>query len=271
MKNRTRLHTLLLTACAAMIFPLSAAGANQSEVSILVDGAPLNAFEAAYITAGGFTMVPLRALSEALGFTVNWDGDTRTVSITSGETAPILSGVVVLDPGHGGASTGASYGGVEEKNLNLAIARQTASLLEEAGFSVFLTRTDDRDVGLYDRTAFASAQKADLFVSIHCNASVTNPEAAGIYTAAYGPDTLGWSLASALMQSMTQSTGAFDMGVDSRPELAVLRTAQMPAALVECGFMSTPGELALLLQPDYQAKLARGIADGIAAYLALGA
>ncbi len=269
MKKWNRLYTLPLAACASLLLSLPAAGAVQRDVSIRIHGIPLDAAETAYITDSGVTMVPLRALSEALGFTVTWDGTTRTVSVTSGEAA--VSGVVVLDPGHGGSSAGASFGGTDEKDLNLSIARQTASLLEQAGLTVFLTRTDDRDVGLYDRTTFARLQNANLFVSIHCNASVTNPAAKGVYTAAYGKETPGWSLAEALGQSMVKSTGALNLGVDQRPDLAVLRTAQMPAALVECGFMSTPEELALLLQIDYQAKLAQGIADGILSYLTPGA
>ena len=133
---------------------------------------------------------------------------------------------------------------------------------------VLMTRTGDWDVGLYDRTALANGQGADLFVSVHCNASLTNPEAAGIYTAAASADSPGWVLAETLRRAMMETSGAGDMGTEARPGLAVLRTAEMPAALVECGYMSTPGELALLVRPDYQAGLARGIAAGVLAYLA---
>ena len=66
---------------------------------------------------------------------------------------------------------------------------------------------------------------------------------------------------------MMAATGAGDMGTEARPDLAVLRTSRMPAAMVECGFMSTSAELALLRDSAYQAKLARGIADGILSYL----
>ena len=66
---------------------------------------------------------------------------------------------------------------------------------------------------------------------------------------------------------MMDETGAGDMGTEPRPNLAVLRTSQMPAALVECGYMSTEAELALLTDPDYQAGLARGIARGVLTFL----
>lgn len=268
---KKHLLTFSLTVLLAALLSLSADGAGGGGVSILVDGAPLEAPQGAYITEGGVTMAPLRALSEALGFYVAWDGNTRTVSITTEPAEASLSGVVVLDPGHGGGSTGAAYGGVSEKDLNLSIAQKTASLLEEAGLTAVLTRTDDRDVGLYERTGLASEQNADIFVSIHCNASLTNPSAAGIYTASYSRGDEGWALSELLRQTMTEAAGAADMGGEERPDLAVLRTAAMPAALVECGYMSTPEELALLVRPEYQDSLARGIADGIIAYLTPGA
>ena len=272
-----RLYSLLLALGLLFLLSLTAAGADRGGVTITVDGQILDT-EEAYINDRGVTMIPLRAAAEALGYTVNGDPRTRTAAITSapaeegpasGEDEEERVPLVVLDPGHGGSARGASYGGVDEKDLNLSIALQAGALLEEAGLEVILTRTDDRDVGLYDRTAMANGQQADLFVSVHCNASLTNPEARGIYTAAYSEECIGWQLAQLLRQTMMEAAGAEDMGSEARPNLAVLRTAQMPAALVECGYMSTPGELALLAEADYQARLAQGIADGVLAYLAL--
>ena len=264
-----RIYALLMALSLILLLSLSASGANQSGVRILVDGEALQA-PASYISQDGTTMVPLRAVAEALGCEVAWDPVTRTVSIVppSAPEEPQYSALVVLDPGHGGEANGAEYGGVKEKDLNLAIASQAAALLEEAGVTVLMTRTDDRYVDLYDRTALANGQKADLFVSVHCNASLTNPEARGIYTAAADRQGEGWVLAEVLRQTMMAAAGAEDMGTEPRPNLAVLRTAQAPAALVECGYMSTPAELELLCQPDYQLQLAQGIAEGVLTYLA---
>jgi len=262
-----KLCSALLGACLMLLLSLTAAGAESRAVTVTVDGVPLDI--AAYISEEGRTMVPLRDLAQALGFTVSWDQGTFTAAITSGgEPEEQPSPLVVLDPGHGGEADGASYGGVAEKDLNLAISGQTARLLEESGVTVLMTRTDDRDVDLYERTAMANGQGADLFVSVHCNASLTNSAATGIYTAASSEQSEGWVLAEVLRQTMMSATGAADMGTEARPNLVVLRTSQMPAALVECGYMSTPEELALLTQPAYQDKLARGIADGILTYLA---
>ena len=176
--------------------------------------------------------------------------------------------VIVIDAGHGGkAFPGAVYGGVKEKDLNLSIATQAAAILEEAGVTVLMTRTGDQDVDLYERTDFANNLDATLFVSVHCNANTEHDDALGIYTCAYSEGTEGWHLAQILHSTMRTATGAPDFGMEERPNLAVLRTSLMPAALVECGFMSTPSELDLLIQPEYQAKLAQGIANGVLAYL----
>lgn len=263
-----RLYTLLLTLGLLLVLTLTASGAGNG-VRIFVNGAPLDA-PASYISAGGTTMVPLRAIAEALGCTVAWDPATATVSISSlpEDAAPDGSPLVVLDPGHGGDHNGAEYGGVKEKDLNLAIASKTASLLEAEGVTVRMTRSIDQSVDLYARSGLANTLGADLFVSVHCNASVEHDDALGIYTCAYSQGTESWQLAQILRETMLDATGAADFGMEERPNLAVLRTAQVPAALVECGFMSTPSELALLTQPEYQDKLARGIADGILACLA---
>lgn len=263
-----RLYTLLLTLGLLLVLTLTASGAGNG-VRIFVNGSPLDA-PASYISAGGTTMVPLRAIAEALGCTVAWDPATATVSISSlpEDAAPDGSPLVVLDPGHGGDHNGAEYGGVKEKDLNLAIASKTASLLEAEGVTVRMTRSIDQSVDLYARSGLANTLGADLFVSVHCNASVEHDDALGVYTCAYSQGTEGWQLAHILRETMLDATGAADFGMEERPNLAVLRTAQVPAALVECGFMSTPSELALLTQPEYQDKLARGIADGILACLA---
>ncbi len=269
-----RLLSPLLLLCTLLALTVLAAGADSRSLSITLEGAPLDIPEA-YITPEGVTMVPLRALSEALGFHVSWDSASRTASISleapeppAAEEEEALSGLVVLDPGHGGSANGAAYGGVAEKDLNLAIASQAARLLEEAGLTVVMTRSDDRDVPLYRRSGLANSLGADLFVSVHCNASLTNPEARGVYTAAAERQSEGWVLAEVLRQTMMDAAGAEDMGTEPRPNLAVLRTAQVPAALVECGYMSTPAELALLAAPDYQLQLAHGIAEGVVTYLA---
>lgn len=266
-----RIYTFLMALGIVLTLSLTASGANWSGVRILVNGGELDD-SAAYISQEGTTMVSLRAIAEALGCEVAWDPVTRTAVITStpaqAEEEPAYSALVVLDPGHGGGAEGACYDGVQEKDLNLAIASRAAELLEEAGVTVAMTRTDDSYVDLYERSGLANEMKADLFVSVHCNANLDHDDVTGIYTCAHSEGTNGWRLAELLHQTMRSATGADDFGMEERPNLAVLRTSLMPAALVECGFMSTSSELELLVRPEYQDRLAQGIADGILAYLA---
>lgn len=257
---------LPLSLLLALLLTLTAhVSGSRAGVSVALNG-EMTAIPA--YTEDGRTMVPLRDIAEALGYAVVWDEDTRTAYLSDGPEAAALSAcTVVLDPGHGGASTGAEYEGVRESALNLAIAQKAAALLRREGVGVVLTRTGDSDLSLYARTDLARRRSADLFVSIHCNVSTTNPDAMGIYTA-YHPQSAGSRLlAETLQHAVMSAASAPDMGVEERPDLAVLRTAAMPAALVECGFMSTPSELQLLRDEDYQQRLAQGLTDGILSYL----
>jgi len=240
---------------------------DRAAVSVVLDGQAL-ALEGRNID--GQTMAPLRGLAEALGLAVYWDGSTQTAYLSSGAEVPVPAPRrVVLDPGHGGSSQGAEYQGVKESTLNLAIAQKTAEALRREGVDVVMTRTEDTELSLYARTELARQEGADLFVSIHCNASTTTDDAQGIYTA-YHPNLPGSQLlAEVLQEAMMASSGGADMGVEERPDLAVLRTADMPAALVECGFMSTPRELMMLQDEGYQERLAEGIAQGVLTCLTL--
>jgi len=89
--------------------------------------------------------------------------------------------VVVIDPGHGGKDPGATYYGVEEKNINLAVAKKLYKLLQEDGrFKVYLTRKGDYFVPLEERQKFTAEVGADLFISIHVNANPYNPNRRGV-------------------------------------------------------------------------------------------
>ena len=265
MKHITSLFAAVIM---TLLLMLNVSGSSRRTVQVVLNGEPVVFDTAAYID-NNRTMVPLRGVAEALGLTVNWHDSTNTAYLSDGTWTPRLDGAtIVVDPGHGGSATGAVYEGVRESDLNLAIAKKTAKALEALGAKVVMTRSDDRDLTLTQRTDLANRLKADLFLSVHCNSSPTNFQATGIYTAYHGDSRQGRALADLLRQTMMQSTGAADMGTHDRSDLAVLRTSRMPASLVECGYMSTPAELSLLQQSGYQDLLAQGIARGAALYLA---
>lgn len=201
---------------------------------------------------------------------------------------------VVLDPGHGGGDPGAVYGGTAEKDLALQIAGRVADELRSRGIEVVLTRSTDTEVyrggalrswspnaphsyqvwpdapkqrlELQSRADRANSSGADLFVSIHCNAA-SSTAARGIEVFSASNDPLGTAFAGQLVNAMVERTGAPNRGA-KKAALYVTRWSNVPAALVECGFMSNPSELALMRSASYQQQLAAGIADGIERFAA---
>jgi len=206
---------------------------------------------------------------------------------------------VVLDPGHGGSNTGAAgvVEGLYEKRLTLALAREVAALLRASGVDVVLTRTDDRYVSLRERVRIANAAGAEVFVSLHANASPTKaqrgtetyiltPEALTIDAPALrgadGPPRPGVDAeTSALLDDLERSAAATQAlrlaeRVQShlaavRPEsrgvkqssMDVLMGPTIPAVLVEVGFIDHPVEGIELLRRDVRARIARALADAI--------
>lgn len=217
------------------------------------------------------TLAPLRFVAEHLGAEVSWDGAAFSAGITTsqnGHTAPKEPWLytVAIDPGHGGAHTGAAYEGIAEKAVNLAVARLLRTELESLGYRVVMTLDGDSTVDLYDRCAIANAAGADIFISLHSNASVSSSTFQGIFTYYYPGSSRGKLLAQAIQRPVCAATGAIDRGILSE-NFVVVRETHMPAVLVEMGFMSTHAELMRLIDPAYQAKLAWGVAEGAVRYL----
>lgn len=194
----------------------------------------------------------------------------------------ILNKIIYLDAGHGGHDSGASYYGTHEKTLNLSLQNLIKSRLENAGYRVLTTRDKDTHTDLLPRSSKANNSLADLFVSIHFNAS-TNAAAHGIetYYYQYYPDyqpqlnktyhnskeRLDRSafLANAIQTNLVQKTGAKNNGV-RRNTFAVLRETTAPSVLLELGYLSNAAEHSRLIQASYQDKLASGVVDGILNY-----
>ncbi|MCI8539752.1 MAG: AMIN domain-containing protein [Oscillospiraceae bacterium] len=182
-------------------------------------------------------------------------------------TVPITPGAstVVLDAGHGGSANGALYEEIKEKTLNLAVTKKVAAILIKQGYNVIMTRSDDTYLGLNERANIANAIHADIFVSIHSNAN-ENPEIYGLSTYHFPESRRGSLLAKAIQDAAAQASGAKNRGILSA-NFAVLRETEMPAALVEMGFMTNHDELMRLADSAYQDKMAQGIANGIVNYL----
>ena len=194
----------------------------------------------------------------------------------------VLNKVVYLDAGHGGYDPGASYFGISEKSLTLAIQSRVKAKLEAEGYQVVTTRTSDTYADLTDRSRAANASESDIFVSIHINASGSSA-AQGIETYYYQPYaeypsrinatyhanptrlSMSDTLANAIQSSLINATGAQNQGV-KRQTFAVLRETTAPAVLLELGFLSNPQEAARLNTSAYQETLANAIVAGIKSY-----
>lgn len=216
---------------------------------------------------------------------------------------------IVIDPGHGGKDFGApGYAkGVHEKHIVLEIGKRLAKMIQnELGCQVYLTRSDDRYLTLEERTAIANTKEADLFISLHTNAS-TNKEAFGIETYYLNLATDEESIRVAAMENATSRKNISDLqailndlmqnakinesarlaafvqssltghlgkhydmikdkGVKQAP-FYVLLGAQMPSVLVETSFISNPRECERLMNPKYQEQLCRAIINGIRQYI----
>ena len=194
----------------------------------------------------------------------------------------VLNKVVYLDAGHGGYDPGASYFGISEKSLTLAIQSRVKAKLEAEGYQVVTTRTSDTYVDLTDRSRAANASESDIIVSIHINASGSSA-AQGIETYYYQPYaeypsrinatyhanptrlSMSDTLANAIQSSLINATGAQNQGV-KRQTFAVLRETTAPAVLLELGFLSNPQEAARLNTSAYQETLANAIVAGVKSY-----
>jgi len=199
------------------------------------------------------------------------------------------SRVVVIDPGHGGSNPGtrSAVDGRNEKEFTLDWARRLAPLLVQQGWQVFLTRTNDVDVSLPDRTAFAEALHADLFLSLHFNASGGGGEPAGVETYCLTPTgmassvTRGYSddvrqvfpnnafdaenllYAVRFQRALLEVDGTTDRGVRRARFQSVLRGNSRPAVLIEGGYLSNPREAGKIADPAYRQKLAEAVARAL--------
>ncbi len=208
---------------------------------------------------------------------------------------------IVIDPGHGGDDEGVKGpAGTKEKDLTLALARRVKAAIESRlGIRVLLTRDDDRRVSIDDRTSMANNNKSDLFISLHANASFRPSLAGGsIYSAAFEPgaaqaaralapervpafgggsrdiEFVPWdfaqsahieesdALARLLQAQLHDRIPLAARPIDSAP-LRVLESANMPAVLIEIGYLTNPEQETQLAGAEFQNPFVQGVLDAI--------
>jgi N-acetylmuramoyl-L-alanine amidase len=217
-------------------------------------------------------------------------------------SAPVSSvRAIAIDPGHGGEDEGVrGAGGAKEKDLALAIARRAKGVIEgRLGIRVLLTRDDDRNISLDERTSIANNNKADLFVSLHANASYRrNVTGLTIFAAAFDDkstqeaaplgservptfggglrdiDLVVWDLAQTRhLARSTVFAGMLEEQLHDRVPLAaaplgraplrVLKSANMPAVLIEMGYLSNPDQEKVLTSDPFQNAFVQALYDTI--------
>ncbi len=176
--------------------------------------------------------------------------------------------LVVIDPGHGGPDPGAiGIGGMRETDVVLEVSKIVKNLLSEKGVKVRLTRKNEVDLDLPPRVSFANNTGADIFVSIHANASRgKRRDINGLETFYYR----GWrgkSLAKRIQKQILRvSPGSPDRGV-KQGRFYVIKNTKMPAVLVEIGFLTGRLDARRLEKTSHRKRIAYAIAKGILEYL----
>ncbi len=187
---------------------------------------------------------------------------------------PASAIAIVIDAGHGGFDGGAvgTVTGAVEAELNLKVSELLAEELTKLGFYVVMTRTDGEAIGktkaedMSRRKEIMQLENVDLVVSIHMN-KFRDRTVSGPMVFYMKGSTEGKALADCVIISLCESVGRPPRAANPE-DLFVLRVPTVPSILVECGFLSNADDEAKLITGDYQRLLARGVAEGIANYLA---
>lgn len=173
---------------------------------------------------------------------------------------------IYIDPGHGGSDSGAlGRNGERESGVNLAVAKQLKTALLRHGYAVEMCRVADVAVSLEKRPIDANKFGADIYISLHANWS-DNGAANGVETFVYKFGGEAEKIAKEVQRRLVEQLGAADRKVKEE-NLYVLRKTDMPAILVELGFMSNIAEVKLLTEPMYQKAAAEAICHGVCDYL----
>lgn len=167
---------------------------------------------------------------------------------------------IIIDAGHGGVEPGATYQGRQEKNDTLRLALAVGQILSQAGMDVVYTRVTDVYQTPFEKAQIANNSGADYFLSIHRNAMPVPGTASGTETLVYENSGVPALMASNINEALKKA-GFNDLGTIERPGLIVLRRTEMPAVLVEAGFIDNEADNRFF-DENFEA-IAQAIADGV--------
>lgn len=205
---------------------------------------------------------------------------TQTVVLDPGHSSVVASGTEPLGPGsteNKAADTSGTSGtvsGLTEYELNLTVSQKLRTELQNRGYTVLMTReSNDVPVSCIERADVANNSDADAFVRIHANGS-EDSSAKGVMTICITPDNPFYpalyeqarALSDCIINNLSEVTGCENDGVWETDSMSGNNWSQVPATIVEMGYMTNPDEDALMATDDYQNKIVKGIADGIDQY-----
>lgn len=167
---------------------------------------------------------------------------------------------IILDAGHGGQEPGARYGERQEKDDTLKLALAVGGLLENSGVDVVYTRTEDVYDTPFEKAQIANQEGGDFLISFHRNSSPQPNQYSGVESLVYDRSGEKVELAENINRQL-EEVGFRNLGVKERPGLVILRRTQMPAVLVEVGFLNTDADNELF-DMEFE-TIAQAIADGI--------
>ncbi|MGW9526966.1 N-acetylmuramoyl-L-alanine amidase [Paenibacillus terrae] len=179
--------------------------------------------------------------------------------------------IVVIDPGHGGSDPGASsVTGRHEKEFALAVALKVEQLLQnDPDIQIVMTRSGDTYPTLDERPQLANNQQASVFVSIHGNSMLASNKGKANGSETYYARQESLGLAKTMHKHLVAATGFKDNGIKVANHV-VTRKSQMPAVLLECGYLSNLSNEAAMFTEETQERIAEGIVDGLKEYLGTG-
>ncbi len=194
---------------------------------------------------------------------------------------PVAGKTIVIDAGHGKPDEGAqSNNGTTEAETNLKIAIKLQNLLEQSGSSVILTRSDENAIydvdaktlkqkkisDIHNRVKIGNESSADIFVSIHLN-KIPQQQYDGWQTFYNAKSAEGKKLAELIQNNLNDAIQKENNRVAKTIDnIYIIKNVEIPTTIVECGFLSNPEEEKLLLNDEYQNRLAWGIYNGIIDY-----
>ncbi len=227
-----------------------------------------------YMVENGEGMIEI-ALDQVYELKTSYDADYFYLDFV--DPHEIYDKIVVIDAGHGGRAPGATIKGVNEKDIDLAIVLKLKEIFDASGenIGVYYTRTDDSNPTFDQRVQLANKSQADLFISIHNNSTpsgrMSGIKGTQVMFSESDTNELGSRhLAEICMEEVTAMTGSVDKGFVEGDSIYIIRTSEVPVALIEVGFMTNQEELDNLNSEEYQEKTAQGVYNAILRALSEG-